>query len=295
MNNAKFRLDFEVETCFDIDNKMEILLPDGSLIVFNKSRGKNYGSLFFKIDQPSEDVAKNKGQQIVEDFLTHLLITKSNLEKIKPIKVLHNPELLNPEDFTGIPITVSKSLSMSVVIAVKLEQKELTETSDLISKIEKLSEKEKNIIRRSLRWFRKASETDGEDKFIFRWISFEALLGLLEKAKATHKLISEFIDRFLETETACRLFQKHQQIIRDLSAAYLVSFRGVNYGEKLCSFLKEKKHPRAVLPKVALCIYEVRNELFHKGEVLKLMKGSSSFLGDIIRECLKFYVQRDNH
>ena len=293
MKKAKFKLDFKAETYFDIDREMNITLPDGSQIVFHKSEGVNHGTLFFEIDQPNEIIARNEGQRKVEQFFNCMLITRDSLENLKRINFPRKPELLNPEDFEGVPKTGYASMNINVVLVAGLDQQTLEAVTNLLTKINKLPQEKQNIVSRSLRWFRKASEVDGEDRFIFRWISFEALLGLLKKRRATQNLIPEFVDRSLETETARRIFQKHQRTVEDLSNANLVSWGGVPYSEQLRVLLKKGSDPRAILPKVTLCIFEVRNNLLHKGEVLELMKGSSSLLRDIIRECLKFYVQRE--
>lgn len=295
MNKAKFKLDFEAEIYFDIGTEMKVTLSDGSRIVFHKSKGINHGTIFFEIDQPDESIARNEGKQKVEQFFNCMLITKDTLENLKPINFPRKPKLLNPEDFEGVPKTGYADLKVSCVIVARLEQQTLNTTTELLAKINKLPQEKQDIISRSLRWFRKASEVDGEDKFIYRWISFEALLGFLKKKRATQNLIPEFVDRFLETETARKIFQKHQRTVEDLSNANLVSWGCVPYSEQLRESLEKGRDPRAILPKATLCIFEVRNNLFHKGEVLGLIKGSSSLLRDIIRECLKLYVQRESH
>lgn len=268
MKKAKFKLDFEAETYFDIGREMEVTLPDGSRIVFHKSKGINRGTIFLEVDQPNEIIARNEGQRKVEQFFNCMLITKDTLESLKSVKFPQKPELLNPKDFEGVPKTRYANFQINAVLVAPLKQRTFTATTDLLAKIGKLPQEKQNIISRSLRWFRKASEVDGEDKFIFRWISFEPLLGLLKKRRATQNLIPEFVDRFLETETARRIFQKHQRTVEDLSKANLVSIGGVPYSEQLGALLKKGSDPRAILPKATLCIFEVRNNLFHKGEVL---------------------------
>lgn len=295
MNKAKFKLDFQAETYFDIGREMEVTLSDGSRIIFHKSKGKNQGTILFEIDQPNEIIARNEGKRKVEQFFNCMLITKDSLENLKPINFPRKPELLNPGDFEGVPKTGYAEMKVSCVIVAGLEQQTLDTVTDLLAKINKLPEEKQDIISRSLRWFRKASEVEGEDRFIYRWISFEALLGLLKKRRATQNLIPEFVDRFLESETARKIFEKHQRAVEDLSNANLVSLGGVQCSEQLREFLEEGAHPRAILPRATLCIFEVRNNLFHKGVVLELMKGSSSLLRDVIRECLKSYVQRKVH
>lgn len=292
---AKFKLDFEADSYFDIDREMEVTLPDGSQIVFHKSKAVNRGTIFFEVDEPNEIIARNEGQRRVEQFFNCMLITEDRLESLKAINFPRKPELLNPKDFEGVPKTGYADLQMGSIFVAPLKQQTLPATTDLLAKIGKLTDEKQNIISRSLSWFRKASEVDGEDRFIFRWISFEALLGLLGKRRATQNLIPEFVDRFLETKTARKIFHKHQRTVEDLANANLVSWGGVPYSEQLIALLKRGNDPRAILPKATLCIFEVRNNLFHKGEALELLKGSSSLLRNIIRECLKLYVQREAH
>jgi hypothetical protein len=141
-----------------------------------------------------------------------------------------------------------------------------------------------------MRWFRKASELDGEDQFIHRWISFEALLGLLNMTNSTPALSNMFIHRFLNTKTAQTIFNRNQKVITDLSEAGLLGYRGANYSENLALSLN-KNHPKEIISKANLCIYEVRNKLLHKGEVLNFIADSSSLLNDIIKGCLKDYIQ----
>ena len=65
----------------------------------------------------------------------------------------------------------------------------------------------------------------------------------------------------------------------------MINLNGVNRSEKIRELLvRARDYPKAILIKAIFCIREVRHILFHKGEVLELIKGSSSLLRDIIRE-----------
>lgn len=293
MKRARFKLDFEIEAYFTINEDMKVTLFDGSQIILHESKGLNVGTIVFEIDRPDEGIARNEGQQKVNRFFNCMLITKVNLESLKPISFPGKPELLNPEDFKGVPKTGYADMRANAIIVARLELQTLDATNELLAKINKLPQEKQDIISRSLRWFRKASEVDGEDRFIYRWVSFEALLGLIEKRKQTQNLILEFVDRFIETEIARRIFKEHQRTVEGLSDAKLVSWRGVPYSEQLKELLMKESDPRAILPKAAVCIFEVRNRLFHKGEILGLVNGCSSLLRDILRESLRSYVQSE--
>jgi len=292
---ARFKLDFEVQAHFKIGKEMEVTLPDGSRIVFDKSNGVNRGRIFFEIDQPNESIATSEGQLRVEQFFNCMLITWDRFNNVRPISFPVKAEWQNLEDFEEVPKTsyVDRSSSFSIA-SVEVEQQTLKAVIETLAKINGLSQEKQDIILRSLRWFRKASEVYGEDRFVFHWISFEALLGLLKKRRPTptQNLIPEFVDG-LKAEAARRAFDRHQPIVKELSEANLVGWwRDARYSEELQKELSKRRiHPRAILPKAALCIYEVRNRLFHKGEALAIMEGSSSLLRDIIRECLKFRLK----
>lgn len=96
-------------------------------------------------------------------------------------------------------------------------------------------------------------------------------------------------------ETAHKIFEKHQEVIIDLSNANLVGTdregKDIKYSEDLkLASLKENHDYKDILQKAILCIYEVRNNLFHKGKVLDLIADSSTLLRDVIRGYLIDYV-----
>lgn len=291
MTRAKFKLDFKIEACFDIDKEIETVLPDGSKIILHKSNVENLGTILYEADRPDTSIAMNEGKHKVENFFNWLLVTKDSFENLKPIEFPQQPELLNREDFKGQRITVIKPFVIGYIAVTKLEQQEIKNTNELLAEISKLPQDEKDILARSMRWFRKASEIGGEDRFVYSWISLEALLGLLKKEKSTQELICLFINEFLKPKTAQEIFNKHQKVIEDLSKANLKGYHGTKYSEQLLELLKKDADSKAVLQKAVLCVYEVRNKLFHKG-IADLAIYSSSFLRDIIKVCLKSYIQR---
>lgn len=188
MQKTKYKLSFEVEALFDITNEMEASLFDGSKIILSPSKGKNLGTIYYEMDKPDINMSEIEGQSKVENFFTYLLYIKDNFEDLKQVAFLKEPELLNAEDFKGQRRTISNKLKIIYQILSKLNQEEIDDTSKLLLKMLKLPQDDKAIIDRSMRWFRKASETNGEDRFIYRWISFDALLGLIN-IKSTPKLI----------------------------------------------------------------------------------------------------------
>jgi hypothetical protein len=185
-------------------------------------------------------------------------------------------------------------------IVAGLNQIEVAGTVNLLRDIDRLDPDKRGIVDRSMRWFRRASETCGEDRFVCRWISYEALLGLPElmglqgrkrSGTARAKLSNTFINDCLETNTVRAILEKHSGTILALADAGLEGYSGETFSADLKSVLKGS-HKKAILQRVLLCVYEVRNSLFHKGQALGLIDNSSLLLRDIVRGCLRDYLAK---
>lgn len=288
MKKAKYKLDFHSPFYFDIETDMSVGLSDSSNITFHRSKGMNYCTIVFEIDSLDERNARDEGKKRVEEYLGCMLLTTD--ASVGDVTYPSKPQLLNPEDFQGMPKTGYFDVRIHTGVTSRLGQQTLDTAATLVARMRALPIEDMKTIHRTLRWLRKASTAHGEDRFIYDWISFDSMLGLLKKSKATQNLIPEFLDRALNTQAANRIVQKHHTTIETLSKANLVGFRGTGYSEKLALDLKKKVSPRAILPKVVLCIYEVRNNMFHKGESTELTTHSDKLLMDIAKECLKSYL-----
>lgn len=289
LKRAKYKIEWQAEAEFRVGEEIEISqLPDRSRIVFHKSNDKKTGKIFVEVDRPDASIARDKGRQLIEQFFNCVLIASEGEIMIRSI-ALGNLELLNPEDFKGELKTSIRDITQRVAITARLEQQTLGTAAGLLTRIDGLPQEQQDIIFRSLRWFGRAPEANEEDRFILRWISFEALFGLSRKPEMKGKgLIQDFINDFYDKDTAERILQKHKKTVEDLSNANLVGLGGGTPSEDLRKELEKNKDYRAILQKVALCIYEVRNHLFHKGRAHGLMQRSSSLLRDIIREYFNY-------
>ena len=60
MKRARFKLDFEIEAYFTINEDLKVTLFDGSQIILHESKGLNVGTIVFEIDRPDEGIARNE-------------------------------------------------------------------------------------------------------------------------------------------------------------------------------------------------------------------------------------------
>jgi hypothetical protein len=294
---AKFKLSFRVEAGFDLDKEARFDLSDDASIILHPTKAINLGTVLYEIEEPNTAKARTEGKRRVEQFLTSLLYTNDFLDGLTSVAFPEDPQLINPEDFEGQTKTGALEITADSFIAAGLNQIEVVGTVKLLNDIDRLGPDRRDIVDRSMRWFRRASETDGEDRFVFRWISYEAILGLPELTglqgtrSGTQKLSNTFINDFLETSTVRAILEKHSGTMTVLADAGLEGYQGKTFSADLKSVLKGS-HKKAILQRAVLCVYEVRNSLFHKGQALSLIDDSSLLLRDLVRGCLRDYLDK---
>jgi hypothetical protein len=167
MDKPKYKLDFEIEMCFDIKEDRTIDMPYGSKIILYKSKTINKGSVFFEIDTLDQKKAEEDGKFRVNYFLNCMLVAL-NIDNLVPPKFPKEPELLNPEQFKDMPITMYKDFTISCVIVATLEEKRLTDAGTFVNKINGLDSEKQTIIRKCLFWLRKGAEATDDERFTYR-------------------------------------------------------------------------------------------------------------------------------
>jgi hypothetical protein len=184
-----------------------------------------------------------------------------------------------------MPKTVYKDYSISFDIVATLEEKRVIDASTFANKLNSLDSEKQTIIRKCLFWLRKGAEATDDERFIYRWISLEALLAIIQK-NSTEKMLSVILNNYLKNERAKEIFEKNKKAILELSEANLIGWNGAKYSEKLKETFKQQSDFKVMMTKVTLCIFEIRNRLFHRGEIMPLIAGCNSLLKDLIREVL---------
>jgi hypothetical protein len=292
VETPKYRLDFEVDAYLAIDGNIETKLSDGSRIILQKStdtnkgsKGSNKGSIVFRMDTLDFRLARREGILKTTAFLNFLLVV-SNMDNTGQIKFADSPELLNAEEFRGISKTNEKSFSGNALITAPFRKQWTECVNSLISKNSQLEKDKQNVIYDCLFWLRKAAESPLNERFIYRWVALEALGGILdEQFDSTPKMLNSTINT-IKTESARAIFEKHRKSISQFVDASLKSRRGRNRSAELEQAIAglERKDAdyKAVMVKTALCIYEVRNKFFHKGEVLPLVDSCNTLLRELI-------------
>ena len=290
----EYQLDFEVTTYFSMKDNFEAEIWDGSRIVFCRSEETNKGFIIYKMDKLNHGIAKEEGTKRVDAFLNYLMIT-ANIDNIRPTIFAESPKLLNSDKFKGTPITFTKTITANSILVADFQKQWAESASSLSSKIHELSNNKQAVIDRCLLWLRKGAEATSNERFIYRWVSFEALTGVLDKqCGSTPTLVKSLINK-LRNESAKTIFNRNKELVKQLEAASLKGWQKQNRSGELkeaIEALGKNGDYKAVIVKTALCIYEVRNRFLHWGEEeISLINGCNTLLRELIHALLKALLQ----
>ncbi len=287
----EYKLDFEIRAFLDVKNDNETVMKDGSRFILYKveDASKDYtnkGSVIFHVDTLNFGEAKKIGMAKVESFLNFLIVLL-NIENIPSTKFDPAPSLLSFEKI-GKPIKIMQmQITGNASVQAIFNEKCTFQVKDKIDEASKLSKQQKNSLANCLNWLRRGADASGNDRFIYRWISLEALFGVLKlNGKTTVPLINELVGK-LKNESLKGIYERNKEIVNQLVEANLEGYRGAKPSGNLKTAIEADVGYTHIIQKTALCVYEVRNKLIHTGEALLILDGCSSFLRDLISTCVR--------
>lgn len=287
MEIPKYKLDFEMDTYYDITSDIEILFSDGSKVQLFPSRRTNKGAIIFEKDTLDQGIAESEGKSRVNRFVNFFIVL-SNTDSFA-LRFPNKPELLNAESFKDKIKTgyAHFGVTVDIVASNPLDKDKITAAGTLMQRVSRLSNEEQDAVSRPVFWLRRAAEVSGEERFVYRWISLEALCAVPQNTySSTQKMLNILLNSYLTTGTAQDIYTRNKGTIEELARANLTGIRGPNRSVDLKEILENGANPKAIVSKVALCVFEVRNSLFHKGEVLSLVSGCNFLLRDIVSKTL---------
>lgn len=236
-----------------------------------------------------EPVPENPNDTYLRFDFTHTPNKDSFFESQKEIQplsfvlsVLYKIGCPEPEDI------VDKSGVRSQVIApsikrnpAELEQTDLDKIEKAYKKVKSMTGKDEEIFNFAASWVQKASGSHNVyDKFISYWIAFNFLYGRMQAGGERQK-IEKWVDTHCHNTYASNFFACFQQsnrespgwkAVKDLADANLKLGRTpTDVSVKLAENINKSKFDLEALRYLVLCLYAVRNNLFH---------GDWSYLGE---------------
>lgn len=298
----EFRVEWDVPfeiAYWQIDEKIEHDLPGGERIVImpkgkNDSKGHVYLTLLDNVVSPGK--ATQIAESIVNDILfeNFLMVGGENLRSSGV--TFFEPLEINKEEIKGMTREVSKSLSGTFSVCAHFNALDVEQAFDVHQKRQKHERRDE--MDRSVKWLLKGNGlSDPVDQFLMYWISFNVLYGCFVDWEKQHdrKSINSLLNSHpREKETVAQLLGKHSETIDILAKANLMDWREqTSYSQKLQKSLRTEDY-RGQVKKVALCLYVVRNQIFHGGAGLtrepEFYNKCSSLLFDLLRMTIVSYA-----
>lgn len=276
----KWRYHFETSSIIDKPYAIKL----GNSLVYiekvSKKKAKGYYQFSFRDD--------------VLDKYSAEEIAKRNFEYFDRIYYLKNKRWIHPKWTKLIPLNKSEFNEIreqtSFTFKLKAHGKVVPPTYDknyfatfhnLHSKITKSSYNER--IKLILEWLTKKSTTPLED-FLCKWVSFNILYSTRSPLHKDNEAIEDFIEHGLRYAEIANLVKEHESMIGGLTKLNLISDKKERYSTKLKSALKNKK-TKEIWRYTILCVYIIRNNLFHKGKKLDdyPLRHVNSLLEDVVK------------
>ncbi|MCK4456287.1 MAG: hypothetical protein KAW39_00950 [Thermoplasmata archaeon] len=279
---------------------IEHTTPSGERIVLGpKGEHDSEGHVFLTLIDDVVDSAKAKriAQEIVQDVLVENFLILDGRSLGSSGMSFSDPELVNEAEVENRKKTGYATLAGNVIICAPLDASRIRKAFTLHQRRFTLDKRDE--IDRCVKWLKKGhSLSDPVDQFLMYWISFNVLYGLLsDRGKQTDRVsINELLNGHpREKESITHILNKHGETVDILAGAELTDWHErTSYSEKLQESLKTDNY-RDQLKKVALCLYVVRNQVFHGGrgllEARDFYIGCSSLLFDLLRTTITSYAE----
>jgi len=280
---------------------------DDAVIVLDTSdENRTYGEIVFRLPESPhcEDdsrCATGIGKANIEsvfryDFVISASIDTDPIEIECDEKALYTDErLIDKYEIVRVKPISKPEVSFTV--------KEITYPNDMdlkrfLSFLEKLKKHhEKQTLDRCKEWFKKGmQEGDAVNKFIMYWIAFNSLYSLSNTNKSDEHDINKLFNNCpKDVNVIIKIFDIHDEIINLLCQKNLTNRHGTkNYSDDLKKSLSVSQINRKTMRELSLCLWRVRNDVFHGGnmpEDEKIFIGKcASLLKDIVRSMMYSYV-----
>jgi hypothetical protein len=281
-----YQVDFEIDAYYSVKEDIELALGKTAKIIVKTTNQSitNKGSLFFEKDTLDLQVAETEARRIIANFIDYFMVLM-NIENMASLK-FNKAILLNAKNFTGKTKTDYAEILSSMAVTAPIEVEKVKLAAQLTIKQWTLSKKDNETINRSLYWLQKAAQAQGEEKFIYRWISLEALSGLVS-ATSPQAILNTLISSKLKIESARKIVKDNNETINVLSKAGLCDWKGLkDFSKELSEAISKGKDCKSIVAKALLCVYCVRNSLFHRGDMVELMTVANVFLRDLTNQLI---------
>lgn len=183
---------------------------------------------------------------------------------------IEHPEFKNITDKSGGRV---RAEGQHIKHPLELKQKHFDKLGKAYKKVKSMTKQHKQTFEFVARWVQKASDSRNVyDKFISYWIAFNFLYRRMQPEYEREK-IENWVNHWCRDPYPCRFFADFQRkkygsseckAIEDMADSNLkLRKKPKNISKKLKQKIKDQKFDLEALRYLVLCIYAVRNNIFH--------------------------------
>ena len=275
---------FDAKTALDISGCKLTLAPVDA--------HSSEGSLLFTMQADTIDAerAKATAQEWIYRNLVDPCLVFPGIN-LRP--EVSTPILVNESELKALPRTFHEAMGIGVCICLPLATTEVEKPLALRKKLD--LHPQKRSLERSVRWFRKANDSDDDvDMFVTLWVAFNSFYSIFADKKGDKTAINTLLNSHPDADRIKEIIATHRTVIEALASKKLTDWHETtDYSEQLRASLGGHD-VRSTLQKVGLCLWVVRNDVFHGGTTpnqdLGFLRACSELLKRIYRECFCSYL-----
>lgn len=274
-----------------LDQQYTISLGNYKLHVESTSETKISG--YYEFSFQSDDLSVNQAEEEAKNIEKEIFQTFFQLVDLKNIQFEIKWGELKAIGFTeGTKFTVSKSFSANSIIcgpSAPISKDQVQYFEYLFKKLD--TDPRKGFLLNLLHLTNLNTSRPSED-FFYKWVAFNQIFRELGSGNQTEvddlKNFSKICPDNSELST---IFKNHDAVIAKLSSESLTNRSGTeNYSKRLATSISQSNN-RDVWLYTILCIYVIRNNLFHEGKELSYLKDVNKILKDIVRVGILFLLK----
>ncbi len=248
---------------------------DATLTIKQKKDNKVSGNfkISFSHNELSFEVAEEKRKQRFEQISSILSIKKLRTDfkwgEIEPL-VPKSGKFHTTFDFhiKGHVITPHAPI---------LSDNEVHSVEDIYSKVS--ANKQKGILEYILKINNIETKRDVE-QFFYQWVSFNIIYNKLASTDNNKTGIKHFSQKYPDNDQLKRILTNHEKLVKKLAKENWKD-RSENLSNELRNAFRQKNE-RDVWKYTLLCMYQIRNELFHQGKEYHNLKPIIELMKDVV-------------
>lgn len=240
---------------------------------------------YYEFSFYSDDLLVNQAETEANRIEKEIFEVFFNLTDLENIQFEIKWGELKAIDFLeGTKFIVSKSFSMDAIIcgpSIPILKSQVTDFENLFQKLN--NNQRKDFLLNLLHLSNISTKRSSED-FFYKWMTFNAIFREMSISNTSEiEDLKNFANICPNTSVLNKIIKRYDSTINKLSQESFTNRNGtINYSSELREAITQSNN-RDIWTYTILCIYIIRNDLFHEGKEFTDLKAVNKILKDLVR------------